>query len=456
MSSGAAIFPDGFVWGAATAAYQIEGAVAEGGRGPSIWDTFSHAPGAIAHGETGDVATDHYHRYLSDADLMATLNLSAYRFSVAWPRIQPDGRGPANAEGIAFYDRLVDALLARDIAPAVTLYHWDLPQALEDAGGWPSRDTANRFADYACLVHEALGDRVNMWTTLNEPWCSAYLGYQSGRHAPGRRSAADALAAMHHLMLGHGMAVAAMRSRSRQDERFAITVNLSQVVPATDGTEDVAAAHLVDGLQNRVFLDPLIRGEYPRDVIDATRSISDWGFVRDTDAAVISQPLDLLGVNCYFPIRVAADPTAQGLAEYPGATGIRVLTPQGPLTDMGWEVSPESMTELLVRLQGDYGVPILVTENGAAYPDVLQPSGRVEDRERIAYLDGHLRAVHDSIAQGVDVRAYFAWSLLDNFEWAEGYGKRFGLIYVDYETLARHPKDSARWFAKVARSNRLA
>jgi beta-glucosidase len=454
--SAARTFPEGFLWGVATAAYQVEGAASEDGRGPSIWDTFSHTPGAVAGGDTGDVATDHYHRYLEDVELLASFNLNAYRFSISWPRIQPDGRGSVNAKGVDFYDRLVDALLARGIAPAATLYHWDLPQALEDAGGWPSRDTAVRFADYAAVVHDALGDRVELWTTLNEPWCSAFLGYLSGRHAPGRQCAGDAMAAMHHLLLGHGLAVQAMSANARQVERFSITVNLSEVIADTSDPEDQAAARLVDGLQNRMFLDPLLRGTYPPDVVAATQDVTDWGFVQPGDLAAISQPLDNLGVNYYFPIRVAADSASPRLGGYPSTAGIRAVPPREPLTDMGWEISPEAFSSLLTRLHADYAVPILVTENGTAYRDVLQPTGRVEDSERIAYLEGHLGALHDAISQGVDVRAYFAWSLLDNFEWAEGYAKRFGLVFVDYQSLARYPKDSARWYAAVARSSVLS
>ena len=450
-------FPDGFLWGAATAAYQIEGAVREGGRGPSIWDTFSHTPGRTAGGDTGDVATDHYHRYDQDLDLAADLNLSAYRFSVAWPRIQPEGRGPANPEGLAFYDRLVDGLLARGIAPAVTLYHWDLPQALEDAGGWPERETAHRFAEYATLVHDALGDRVDLWTTLNEPWCSAILGYAAGAHAPGRTDAADGLAAMHHLLLGHGMAVSAMRSTARPDERFSITLDLSPVYPGTDTEADRAAAHLMDGLKNRQFLDPVLRGEYPADVVEATRHLSDWGFVLPGDAEIISAPLDLLGVNYYFPTRVgAASSDGPGMPHFPGSGSIEVLPPRGPLTEMDWEVLPEGFTDLLVRLHEDYGVPIIVTENGSAYPDVVESTGQVQDVQRVEYLRSHLAALHDAIAQGVDVRGYFAWSLLDNFEWAHGFSKRFGLIHVDYDTLVRRPKASAGFYASVVAGNRLS
>ena len=448
-------FPEGFLWGAATAAYQIEGAVHEDGRGPSIWDTFTHTPGRVVGGDTGDVATDHYHRYLEDADLLSMLGLSAYRFSVAWPRIQPTGRGAANPTGLDFYDRLVDALLARGIAPAVTLYHWDLPQALEDAGGWPARDTALRFADYAQLVHSALGDRVDLWTTLNEPWCSANLGYGSGTHAPGRRDTGAALAATHHLLLGHGLAVAQMRQQARSDQQFLITLNLLPVIPASDDPADRAAARLLDGAQNRMYLDPVLRGAYPPDVIEATATLSDWGFVKPGDTELINQPLDLLGVNYYNPMRVAADPTSPGSPAQPGSAGVRWLPPQGRPTDMGWEVSPESLTGLLVRLQAEYGVPVLITENGAAYPDTVEADGQVHDADRVAYFRTHVAALHDAIAQGADVRGYFAWSLMDNFEWAEGYAKRFGLVHVDYEKLTRTPKDSARWFARTAQANGL-
>jgi beta-glucosidase len=448
-------FPEGFLWGAATASYQIEGAVDEGGRGRSIWDTFSHEPGRVVGGDTGNVATDHYHRYLEDADLLSVLGLGAYRFSVAWPRIQPDGRGPANPVGLDFYDRLVDALLARGISPAVTLYHWDLPQALEDAGGWPARDTAHRFADYAELVHAALGDRVDLWTTLNEPWCSANLGYLSGRHAPGRRDPAAALAATHHLLLGHGLAVRAMRQQARRTHQFLITLNLSPVIPASNSPADVEAARRVDGGLNRMFLDPVLRARYPDDVVAVTRGHSDWDFVQPGDLDVIAQPLDLLGVNYYSPLRVRADSASPGHLEFPGTAGTQLLPPEGSLTDMGWEVSPRSFTELLVRLWDDYAIPLVITENGAAYPDVLEPDGSVHDGDRQRYLEGHLAAVHAAISQGVDVRGYFAWSLLDNFEWAEGYAKRFGLVHVDYQTLARHVKDSGHWYAGVARTNKI-
>ena len=450
-----AVFPPGFLWGAATASYQIEGAVRQDGRGPSIWDTFSHTPGAVHAGDTGDVATDHYNRYAEDADLIASLGLGAYRFSLSWPRIQPDGAGPANTAGLAFYDRLTDALLDRGVTPAATLYHWDLPQALEDAGGWPERDTAYRFADYAALVHDALGDRIDLWTTLNEPWCSAYLGYAAGIHAPGRRDPAAAMAAMHHLLLGHGLAVRSMRESARASERFLVTLNLAPVHAVGDGPADEDARRRVDGLQNRVFLDPVLRGTYPEDVVRDTGGISDWSFVHPGDLDTIAAPLDLLGVNYYTPIRVTADATSPGSPVYPGTAGTRMSPGPGPVTAMGWEISPTDLTTLLTRLHADYNVPMVITENGAAFDDILEDSGTVSDVARIDYLRGHLLAVHEAIRQGVDVRGYFAWSLLDNFEWAEGYAKRFGIVHVDYQTLVRSPKASALWFERVARSSVL-
>ena len=450
-----AVFPPGFLWGAATASYQIEGAVRQDGRGPSIWDTFSHTPGAVHAGDTGDVATDHYNRYAEDADLIASLGLGAYRFSLSWPRIQPDGAGAANTAGLAFYDRLTDALLDRGVTPAATLYHWDLPQALEDAGGWPERDTAYRFADYAALVHDALGDRIDLWTTLNEPWCSAYLGYAAGIHAPGRRDPAAAMAAMHHLLLGHGLAVRSMRESARASERFLVTLNLAPVHAVGDGPADEDARRRVDGLQNRVFLDPVLRGTYPEDVVRDTGGISDWSFVHPGDLDTIAAPLDLLGVNYYTPIRVTADATSPGSPAYPGTAGTRMSPGPGPVTAMGWEISPSDLTTLLTRLHADYNVPMVITENGAAFDDILEDSGTVSDVARIDYLRGHLLAVHEAIRQGVDVRGYFAWSLLDNFEWAEGYAKRFGIVHVDYQTLVRSPKASALWFERVARSSVL-
>jgi beta-glucosidase len=443
-------FPEGFVWGAAAAAYQIEGAVRDGGRGRSIWDTFSHTPGKTRGGDTGDVACDHYHRYPEDVALMAGLGLRAYRFSIAWPRIQPDGTGPANPAGLDFYDRLVDALIGHGIDPIVTLYHWDLPQALEDRGGWAERETAHRFADYAEVVHQRLGDRVRTWTTLNEPWCAAFLGYATGVHAPGRTDPAAAFAAVHHLLLGHGQAVRGLRAAGV--ETLGVTLNPAAVRPADpDAPGDVAAARLIDGLQNRIFLDPVAGRGYPDDVLAVARRFGPTGWLRDGDEATIAAPIDLLGVNYYSPAVVTARPGEPAAGPYPGAVDIAFVPVPGPVTEMGWVIEPAGLTGLLENLARDYpGLPILITENGAAFDDRPDGTGEhVADPRRIAYLDGHLRAVHAAISRGVDVRGYLVWSLLDNFEWAEGYRKRFGLIYVDYRTQARVRKDSARWYRDV-------
>ncbi len=450
-------FPDGFVWGTATASYQIEGAVHEGGRGPSIWDTFSHRPGAVVDGDTGDVADDHYHRYPADVALLADLGVTHYRFSLAWPRLQPDGRGPINPAGLDFYQRLVDELLGRGIQPWVTLYHWDLPQALEDAGGWPVRDTAERFADYAALTHDRLKDRISCWTTLNEPWCSAFLGYAAGHHAPGRTEPAAALAAAHHLMLGHGLAIGALRDQDPAAE-LGITLNLHPIEPAGQDAADVDAARRVDGVSNRIFLDPLLRGAYPADLREDVAAISDLGFVRDGDEKTMSAPIDLLGVNYYRRTVVRAgsddaDPDRSPI--WVGSAEVEDVGTGRPTTAMGWEIDPSGLYDMLARLQREYGVPLYVTENGAAFADAPGPDGGVADPERVAYLDGHFRAALRAIADGVDLRGYFVWSLLDNFEWAYGYSKRFGLVYVDYATQQRIPKDSARWFAGVTRRNGL-
>ncbi|MEU8043828.1 GH1 family beta-glucosidase [Micromonospora echinofusca] len=455
-------FPPGFLWGAATAAYQIEGAAAEGGRTPSIWDTFSHTPGRVVEGHTGDVACDHYHRMGSDVALMAELGLKSYRFSVSWPRVQPGGTGPANAEGLDFYRRLVDELLGHGIEPWLTLYHWDLPQPLEDAGGWPARDTAARFADYATLVADALGDRVRYWTTLNEPWCSAFLGYGSGVHAPGRSDGADAVRAGHHLMLGHGLAVQALRA-ARPSAEVGVTVNLYPVTPASDAPADVDAARRIDGLANRFFLDPLLRGSYPADLMADLAGVTDFGHVRDGDLATISTPLDVVGVN-YYSRHVVAAPVPDAEPEpywrapscWPGSEDVRFVTRGVPVTDMNWEIDAPGLVETLRRVHEEYtDLPLYVTENGSAFVDEVV-DGRVDDVDRLAYFDAHLRAAHEAIEAGVPLRGYFAWSLMDNFEWAWGYTKRFGMVHVDYDTQVRIPKSSARWYAEVIRRNGLA
>ncbi|MCW3813252.1 GH1 family beta-glucosidase [Micromonospora sp. DR5-3] len=455
-------FPPGFRWGAATAAYQIEGAAAEGGRTPSIWDTFSHTEGRTVAGHTGDVACDHYHRMPEDVRLMADLGLTSYRFSISWPRVQPGGSGPANQAGLDFYRRLVDELLAHGIEPWLTLYHWDLPQPLEDAGGWPARDTAGRFADYAQLVADALGDRVRHFTTLNEPWCSAFLGYGSGAHAPGRSDGADAVRAGHHLMLGHGLAVQALRA-ARPEAHLGITLNLYPVTPATDSPADAEAARRIDALANRFFLDPVLRGAYPADLPGDLRQVTDFGHVRDGDLALIAAPLDMVGINYYSRYVVAAPVSGTGPDAYwrapscwPGSEDVRFVTRGVPVTDMGWEIDAPGLVETLERVHRDYtDLPLYITENGAAFVDAVV-DGRVDDPDRLAYLDAHLRAAHAAIRAGVPLKGYFAWSLMDNFEWAWGYTKRFGLVHVDYDSQARIPKSSARWYAEVIRRNGLA
>jgi beta-glucosidase len=467
-TSGELRFPQGFLWGSATAAYQIEGAAAEGGRTPSIWDTYSHTPGRVLNGDTGDVADDHYHRYREDVALMARLGLTSYRFSVSWPRITPqvgpDGLGPVNPEGLGFYSALVDELIAAGITPSVTLYHWDLPQALEDAGGWTSRRTAELFAEYAEVVAAALGDRVPLFITLNEPWCSAYLGYASGVHAPGRTEDAAALAAVHHLNLAHGLATAAIR-RAAPAARVALTLNLAWVRPETASALDADAARRVDGLQNRVFLDPVLRGTYPADVLADTAGVTDWSFVRPGDLEIISTPLDVMGVNYYSPTHVRhwtrerpkenADGHGDGAASpWIACDDVEFPIQPGPKTDMGWGIDPRGLTELLLRVAREApGLEIMVTENGAAYPDVVGEDGRVADPDRVEYLRTHLAAVHAAITAGAPVTGYYVWSLLDNFEWGWGYGKRFGIVHVDYDTQVRTLKDSALYYAEVIRGN---
>jgi beta-glucosidase len=442
-------FPAGFWWGAATAAYQIEGAVTEDGRIPSIWDTFSATPGNVADGDTGATATDHFHRYAGDVAIMAELGLAAYRFSIGWPRVRTAGGG-VNPAGLAFYDRLVDEILGAGIKPVATLYHWDLPQELEDAGGWTNRDTAEHFADYAQAVAERLGDRISMWNTLNEPWCSAFLGYGSGAHAPGHTDHTAALAAAHHLLLAHGRAVPRLRAAA-PGVPVSIALNAGVARPLSPDPADVDAARRIDGLLNRIFLDPLLRGAYPADVQADTGAVTDWSFVRDGDLDLIGAPIDALGVNYYQPDLVGAANGTPGPTGSPYPTGelVRHHPTPGPVTDMGWPVDPTGLREVLTRIRADYGdVPVYVTENGAAYPDRVE-DGRVHDTDRIDYLHSHLAAAHEALSAGVDLRGYFVWSLLDNFEWAYGYAKRFGIVHVDYTTQVRTLKDSAHWYRGV-------
>jgi beta-glucosidase len=469
MSTTPITFPEGFLWGAATAAYQIEGAAHTDGRQDSIWDTFARLPGAVADGHNGDEACDHYRRFVEDVTLMKHLNMKAYRFSTSWARCMPDGVTPY-AEGIRFYSRLVDELLDAGITPWLTLYHWDLPQALEDNGGWTNRDTAYRFAEYAATIHAALGDRVRIWTTLNEPWCSAFLGYAAGIHAPGRQDPRAGLAAAHHLLLGHGLAARELRQLD-PEATLGITLNLTVADPrdpASDSDRD--AARRIDGQFNRIFLDPVLKGEYPSDLLADVAHLGLAERIHDGDLAIISTPLDLLGVNYYHGESVTKDPAehpepagAEVAAVRPvsspfvAADGARSVSRGLPVTGMGWEVQPEGLRRLLNRLQLEYtgpaGIPVFITENGAAYDDVPNEAGFVDDQDRIGFFAAHLRAVHDAIRDGVDVRGYLAWSLLDNFEWSFGYHQRFGLVRVDYRTQLRIPKASALWYSSVAAEN---
>ncbi|GAA0258020.1 GH1 family beta-glucosidase [Saccharothrix mutabilis subsp. mutabilis] len=443
--------PATFRWGVATSAYQIEGAVHEDGRGPSIWDTYCRTPGMVHEGDNGDVACDHYHRMPEDVALIGSLGVDTYRFSVAWPRVQPGGKGPANPAGLAFYDRLVDELLGRGVDPWVTLYHWDLPQELEDAGGWPERDTAYRFADYSMLVFDALSDRVRTWTTLNEPWCSAMLGYYEGRQAPGRQDFEAAIHAVHHLLLGHGLATQRMRAAAPAPTEFGITLNMAHASPATDSEADREAARRADGLSRRIYLDPLLRGHYPVDVVEDLAARSVKLPVNDGDLEIIRQPIDVLGVN-YYSSHLFSGVDEQGrTTDADGHPVDRTVRFGRPVTAMDWEIVPEGFTKLLVQISDEYpGVPMVITENGAAFDDTLT-GGVVQDDDRIEYLASHIAAVAAARSRGADVRGYFAWSLMDNFEWSYGYAKRFGLVHVDYDTQVRTPKSSALWYRDTIR-----
>jgi beta-glucosidase len=433
-------FPKGFLWGVSTSAYQIEGAVSEDGRGESIWDRFSHTAGRIRGGATGDRADDHYHRYAQDLDLMRDLGLKSYRFSVSWPRVLPAGSGTPNPKGLDFYKRLVDGLHQRGIQPLVTLYHWDLPQALQDRGGWESRDTALRFADYAEVVFRALAGGVPTWLTLNEPKTVVQVGYIYGTHAPGKRDEAAAYVAMHHLLLAHGLAVGALRA-SGGGGRIGPALNLAPTYPADDSPEAADAARWYDGLENRLYLDPVLRGAYPADMLDWIAGRSPMAdHVRDGDLATIASPNDLLGVQYYNP--VVADRSRQRVYRY-------------PRSEATWqEIFPQGMYDILTRIKRDYGdIPLVVTENGIPTADAVGPGGVVDDPGRISFLRDHFAMAHKAIQDGVRLEGYQVWSLMDNFEWAEGYGQRWGLVYVDYDTQRRIPKSSARWYRDVIRAN---
>jgi beta-glucosidase len=444
-------FPDGFVWGVSTSAYQIEGANAEDGRGPSIWDSFSDAQDAC----------DHYHRFPEDVRLMKELGLSAYRFSISWPRVLPEGAGRVNAAGLGFYDRLLDELLNAGITPYATLYHWDLPQALEERGGWPERDTALRFADYAAVVHERLGDRVHTWFTLNEPWVAAFLGYGSGVHAPGRKSAADAFRAAHHMLLGHGLAASALRARGAS--RVGAVLNFAPVMTPAQvadpgrelSEEDAEAVARIDELQHRQFLEPMLRGHYPDRLLKIVEAAAGLGHVHDGDLAAIHQPIDLLGVNYYAPSVVRAQPGEPADPAYPGSEGVLFCTVPTAVTAMGWPIVPGALTVLLRRLTREYPEQeLMITENGADFADTLT-GDTVHDVDRISFIEEHLRALRTAVDEGARVRGYLLWSLLDCHEWADGYQRKFGIVHVDFATQKRRLKDSALWYRDVIRRNGL-
>lgn len=475
------VFPQDFLFGAATAAYQIEGAAFDDGRTASIWDTFCRVPGAVIRGDHGDVACDHYHRYPQDVALMKELGLQTYRFSTSWSRVRPDG-GTVNAKGVDFYQRLVDELLAADILPWLTLYHWDMPQALQEVGGWTNRDTVARFVEYAGTMHDALGDRVDVWTTLNEPWCSSFLSYTGGEHAPGHTSIAEGLLAAHHLLLAHGQTVRDLRERDAT-LNLGITLNHTVADPADpENAADVDAARRVDGQFNRWFLDPIYRAEYPADIVEDIRRVDAEAValfeaaVRDGDLETIAQRIDTQGVNYYHGDLLTGTAAAHSEAPpesepatgrevrspYPSSDGIHPVERGLARTAQGWEVQPEGLTRLLGRVWDEYARPagtvLYVTENGAAYDDVAvveDGETRVHDESRTEFLRLHLAAVLDAVDAGVDVRGYFYWSMLDNFEWAWGYDKRFGIVRVDYDSQQRSLKDSGREYARIIAARSL-
>ncbi len=462
-------FDDSFVFGAATAAFQIEGAQYVDGRRDSIWDAFCRVDGTVINGDDGSVACDHYHRYREDVEIMASLGVQSYRFSTSWSRVRPDG-GPVNPAGLDFYSRLVDELLDHDIMPWLTLYHWDLPQAIEDEGGWRNRDTAYRFSEYAVAVHDRLGDRVPVWTTLNEPWCSAFLGYVGGAHAPGLQDPSAGLAAMHHLLLGHGLAVQALR-RADPTLRLGLTLNLTPVEPARpESPGDLEAVRKVDGQFNRIFLDPIFRGSYPTDVLADVAGLGLEQKIRPGDLEIIASPIDALGVNYYQGALVSDQPPAAAVVieaptsrptgnPFPAVSDVYAHPQDLPTTAMGWPIQPQGLRDLLGRVHRDYtgrsGVDVYVTENGAAFDDRAEMDGTVHDADREEFLYAHLDAILDAIDDGVPVKGYFYWSLMDNFEWAWGYAKRFGLVRVDYETQRRTVKDSGWAYCRAILSRAL-
>jgi beta-glucosidase len=449
------LFPDGFIWGAASASYQVEGAVAEDGRQPSCWDVYVRSPGATRNRDTGDIACDSYHRLDEDLALIAGLGIQSYRFSIAWPRVVPDGTGTVNRAGMAYYERLVDSLLERGVEPTVTLFHWDLPETLQRRGGWANRDCAEWFADYAVVVAEALGDRVTRWITLNEPAVVADRGYRDGSHAPGLRDAARAAAATHHLLLGHGRATQGLRSVLGPNASVGITLDPLHTVPLAP--EDAELAAEVAAGKTDLYLRPLLEGAYP--TLQRADLVPRPPIVQPGDLAVIAEPIDFLGINYYDPVFVTRrhEVLGRGEALLPGYPGAVRVHPEGfETTSMGWIIDPSSFRDLLVTLHSRApSLPLYITENGCADHDYADPNGEVHDPQRVAYLRGHLEALQQAINEGVDVRGYFVWSLLDNFEWTDGYSQRFGLVFVDFATQRRIAKDSARFYAEVIANHSL-
>lgn len=464
-------FPEGFLLGAATASYQIEGGAHEGGRGPSIWDTFSRTPGKVVAGDTGDVACDHFHRWEADVDLMADLGLQAYRFSIAWPRVQPTGTGDFNEEGIAFYSNLIDRLLDKGITPMITLYHWDLPQALDDKGGWLSRDTIDAFVVYATRMVEEFGDRVRHWVTFNEPWVSSAVGYGAGAHAPGHADDVEALISAHHLLLSHGRAYRAMKAITSEIE-VGLVNNCHTPRPwDPSNPKDREAAAYIDALANTMWHQPFIDGTYPEVLKPGTAHLTDWSFVHEGDFEEMHGAVDWFGINYYASHLVRHNPRkgeavsdvatladghkAGANSPWPGDEEIEFMPPVGQLTAMGWNIDPGAFHAHILKIHRETGKPIVITENGSAWDDVVDGDGRVRDTGRIDYFHGHLNAVLDALEEGADVRGYMAWSLMDNFEWAQGYAKRFGIVRVDYDTLERRWKDSAYWYQEVLRTRAI-
>ena len=444
------LFPEGFLWGAATASYQIEGSLDADSKGESIWDRFSHTKGNIWNEETGDIACDHYRRCAEDVRLMADIGLNAYRFSISWSRIFPQGSGKANKKGLDFYRRLVEQLNSNKIKSSVTLYHWDLPQALQDKGGWNNRDTAKYFAEYAAYVYANLDLPVDMWITLNEPWVIAILGHAFGIHAPGLNDFNIALQVSHNLLLGHGLAVKAFREAGRKDEPIGITLNLAPIQSLTEKPADLEAARRSDGFMNRWFLDPIFKGSYPQDMVEIFSRTFSLPATEEGDAAIIAEPIDFLGINNYTRILVEASGSEDAFMGNP------INPPDAEYTEMGWEVYPQGLYELLIRVHRDYGpLPLYITENGAAFPDELKKDGTIDDPRRINYLQTYLLETWKAVEDGVPLKGYFVWTLMDNFEWAFGFSKRFGLIYVDHPTQKRYLKNSAHWYKKMISRNGL-